>query len=135
MRKQIEIPSSFGSETPPFKTRFFSEKSAPSIVARVETNGSVPDSAFGARVGCAVPPSRCQLPERKAPGWRALGFPPELWAAPTCLPGALMVADKGGRRRNTTIFFGYSYHCNCGYQCHCSRGPGSGGFRAIGLNG
>ena len=74
----------------------FSEKRAISIVARVETKGSVLDSAFGVRVGCAVPPSRCQLPELKIPGWRALGFPPRLWAAPMHLPGAVMGAEEAG---------------------------------------
>ena len=43
--------------------------------------GSVPDSAVGVLVGCAVPPSPCQLPVRKVPGWRALGFPLGLWFA------------------------------------------------------
>ena len=35
-----------------------------------------PSSAGGGRTGGAVPPSACQLPVRKVPGWRAFGFPP-----------------------------------------------------------
>ena len=43
-----------------------------------KTKGGAPDIAVGGRAGCVVPPSRCQLPVRKVPGWRALGFPPVL---------------------------------------------------------
>ena len=41
------------------------------------------------------------MPVRNAPGWRALGFPPRLWAAPKRIPGA--GAGGGGRGRDTTM--------------------------------
>ena len=54
------------------------------------------DSAAGGRVGCAAPPSKCHLPVRKVPGWRAFGFPPALWAAPRRMPGAAAEAEEAG---------------------------------------
>ena len=61
-----------------------------------EIKGGVPDSAVGGRAGCAVPPSRCQLPVRKVPGWRALGFPPGLWVAPKRFPGVVAGVEEAG---------------------------------------
>ena len=46
--------------------------------ASSETNVFFPGRAGGGRTGGAVPPSACQLPARKVPGWRAFGFPPGL---------------------------------------------------------
>ena len=64
-----------------------------------ETKGGVPDSAVGVRVGYAVPPSPCQLPVRKVPGWRALGFPLGLRVAPKRFPGADAEAEEADEGR------------------------------------
>ena len=60
--------------------------------AHSETKRRVPDSA----VDGAVPPSSCQLPVRNGPGWRALAFPPGLWAPPKRMPGAGAGAEEAG---------------------------------------
>ena len=62
----------------------------------MRTNEGAPDSAVSGRVGCAVPPSSCHVPVRKVPGWRALGFPIGLWAAPRRIPGAEAGAEEAG---------------------------------------
>ena len=48
---------------------------------------------------CAVPLSRGGFPVRRVPGWRTLGLPLELWAAPMRFPGAVAEdeeASNGG---------------------------------------
>ena len=62
-----------------------------------ETKRGVPDSAVDGQAGCAVPPSRCQLPVRNVPGWRAFGFPPQLSAAPKHIPGEGVGAEEAGK--------------------------------------
>ena len=64
--------------------------------ASCESKGSVLDSAVGVRVGCAIPPSPCQLPVLKVPGWGALGFALGLWVAPKRFPGAGTEAEEAG---------------------------------------
>ena len=56
----------------------------------VETQRGVPDSA----VAGAVLLSSCQLPARNIPGWRAFGFSPGLWAAPTRISGSGAGAEE-----------------------------------------
>ena len=66
----------------------------------------VPNSAVGGRIWCAVAPSRCQLPARKVPGRRALGFPLGLWVAPKRFPGADAEAEEAGEGGTVPCYLG-----------------------------
>ena len=107
--------------------------------ASCKTKGGVPDSAVGGRAGGAVPPSRCPLPVRKVPGWRALRFPPGLWVAPERFHGAVAGAEEAGEGETPPCAQARmgccGYHSDCGYHCDCLPHPGLGDTLAIDLNG
>ena len=75
----------------------------PVIRSSCKINVFSPGNAGGGRAGGAVPPSACQLPVRKVPGWCALGFPPGLRDAPyrTARRGAN--SGIGGRAGDSTV--------------------------------
>ena len=93
---------------------------------------------MGGRAGCAVPPSRCQLPVRTVPGWRALGFQPELWIAPNLFTGVVAGAEEAGKDGTPPCCpggYGLAWLLPyCGYHCDCLRDLGLGGGLTIGLN-
>ena len=97
-----------------------------------ETNGGVPASAVGGRVGGAVPPSSCQFPVRKVPGSRAFEFLLRLWPAASRIPrtaGGTGEAGEGWTPPGSQTCMWY--RCD---RCDCLPGPCPGGTLAVDLN-
>ena len=100
--------------------------------ASCETNGGVPYSAAGGRVGCDVPPSSCHFPVRKVPGSRAFGFPLGLCQPRSAFrerPREQTRRARVGHHHGDQTCMGYR-----GYCCDCLPAPGPGGTLAIDLN-